>query len=116
MVKAHGRHNELLGGHGNDTIFAGPNGDVLWGDYKPSGQPASQHDRIAGGAGNDFIYASHGTNDIAAGSGNDYIKAHYGHGTIDCGGGRDVPLHRPQSAAPTASPRCETVSHRTLGY
>ncbi len=27
-------HNELLGGHGSDTIYAGPIGDVLWGDYK----------------------------------------------------------------------------------
>jgi Ca2+-binding RTX toxin-like protein len=116
VVKAHGRHNELLGGHGNDTISAGPNGDVLWADYKPSGQPASQHDRIAGGAGNDFIYAGHGTNDIAAGSGNDYIKAHYGRGTIDCGGGRDVLYISRKAQRHYRIARCETVSHRTLGY
>src|SRR3954452_5044553 len=34
MTGRHG-HNELLGGHGGDTIHAGPWGDVLWGDYKP---------------------------------------------------------------------------------
>ena len=33
------RHNELLGGHGNDAITGGDVGDVIWGDYKPSGQP-----------------------------------------------------------------------------
>src|SRR4051812_49486679 len=39
-------HNELLGGHGSDTVYAGPWGDVIWGDYKPSGQPTSQRDRL----------------------------------------------------------------------
>ncbi len=48
-VVARRGHNELLGGHGNDTIFAGPQGDVIWGDYKPSGQPSSQVDRLTGG-------------------------------------------------------------------
>ena len=38
MTSRHG-HNELLGGHGSDAIHAGPWGDVIWGDYKPSGQP-----------------------------------------------------------------------------
>src|SRR3569832_2611459 len=47
------RHNELLGGHGNDTILAGAAGDVLWGDYQPSGQPATQRDVKPGGPGKD---------------------------------------------------------------
>ena len=89
------RHNELLGGHGDDTIHAGPWGDVIWGDYKPSGQPTSQVDRIWGGDGRDFIYASHGWNVIARGGGPDLIKAHFGHGSIDCGGGAR-PVHQPQ--------------------
>src|SRR3954453_17769790 len=71
-------HNELLGGHGSDTIHAGPWGDALWGDYKPSGQPSGQRDVIFGGPGRDFIYASHGKNTIKAGGGNDWLKAHYG--------------------------------------
>ena len=33
-------HNKLLGGHGDDTIWAGPGGDVLWGDY--CGVPADR--------------------------------------------------------------------------
>ena len=89
MTNRHG-HNELLGGHGSDTIHAGPWGDVMWGDYKPSGQPTSQHDRIWGGAGRDHIYASHGRNAIRAGGGNDWIKAHFGGGLVNCGGGNDL--------------------------
>jgi Ca2+-binding RTX toxin-like protein len=109
-------HNELLGGHGNDTIHAGPRGDVLWGDYKPSGQPTAQVDRLNGGAGNDFIYASHGTNLIHAGGGDDYVKAHYGRGIIDCGGGNDVLYVSRRAQKGYRIRHCETVSHKTLGY
>jgi len=116
VMPAAPRHNELLGGHGSDTIHAGPAGDVLWGDYKPSGQPATQHDRLFGGAGRDFIYASHGYNLIQAGGGDDWIKAHYGRGIIDCGPGRDV-LYVSRRAQPGYTIRgCETISHKTLGY
>jgi len=109
-------HNELLGGHGNDQIYAGPAGDVLWGDYKPSGQPSSQVDLIVGGAGRDFIYASHGKNTITAGAGNDWLKAHFGRGSIDCGPGRDV-LYVSRKAQKHYKIRgCETISHKTLGY
>src|SRR6478735_338520 len=58
------RHNELLGGHGDDVIRGGRKGDVLWGDYKPGGQPTDQVDELYGGGGRDFIYASHGENRI----------------------------------------------------
>ena len=109
-------HNELLGGHGNDTIYAGPLGDVLWGDYKPSGQPSTQQDVLVGGAGPDFIYASHGTNTIQAGPGNDYVKAHYGSGTIDCGPGRDVLYISRRAQRRYRISGCEIISHKTLGY
>ncbi|HEX2015508.1 MAG TPA: hypothetical protein VGN69_02355 [Solirubrobacteraceae bacterium] len=82
------RHNELLGGHGNDTLYAGNVGDVLWGDYKPSGQPDSQVDHLYGGTGRDFIYTSHGTNFVYTGAGRDVVHAHFGRGEIHCGSGR----------------------------
>jgi Ca2+-binding RTX toxin-like protein len=82
-------HNELLGGHGNDTIFAGPEGDVLWADFKPGG-PKGQRDKITGGEGKDFIYGGPGRNVIKAGPGNDFIKSRYGRGVIDCGEGNDI--------------------------
>jgi len=117
MVMANERvHNELLGGHGNDAIHAGPNGDVLWGDYKPSGQPSSQRDVIVGGAGRDFIYASHGTNTIDAGAGNDWLKAHFGRGTINCGPGRDVLYVSRKAQRKFKITGCETISHKTLGF
>ncbi|MEA2179871.1 MAG: hypothetical protein QOG77_3168 [Solirubrobacteraceae bacterium] len=114
-VARHG-HNKLLGAHGNDTIYAGAHGDVIWGDYKPSGQPATQVDTLVGGPRKDFIYASHGQNTIAAGGGNDYVKAHFGRGAIDCGGGRDT-LYISRRAQKAYTVRgCERISHKSLGY
>jgi Ca2+-binding RTX toxin-like protein len=115
-VAARRGHNELLGGHGNDTIYAGPQGDVIWGDYKPSGQPSSQVDRIFGGGSRDFIYASHGTNIIRAGGGNDWVKAHFGRGIIDCGGGNDVLYVSRRAQKSYKITHCETISHKTLGH
>ena len=54
------KSDELLGGHDSDTIYGRDSADVLWGDYKPSGQGTAQVDHLYGGAGSDFIYASHG--------------------------------------------------------
>ncbi|QEC47996.1 calcium-binding protein [Baekduia soli] len=116
VVRPSGRHNELLGGHGSDQIFAGPNGDVIWGDYKASGQPATQSDLLVGGPGRDFIYASHGTNTIQAGGGDDWIKAHFGRGSIDCGPGNDVLFVSRRAQKHYTITGCERISHRTLGY
>jgi hypothetical protein len=79
-------HNWLLGGYGNDTIYAGEAGDVIWGDYHPEGQPESESDYLHGGAGNDWIYSSHGYNEIWTGAGEDHLALVYGHGTIYCNG------------------------------
>ena len=108
-------HNELLGGHGSDTIYAGPWGDVLWGDYKPSGQNSTQRDTLVGSSGNDFIYSSHGVNAIVGGGGNDWIKAHFGSGSIDCGGGRDKLFISRRAQRHFTIRGCETISHKTLG-
>lgn len=83
--------DELLGGHGHDSVEGGPGGDVIWGDFRPCCQPAGQRDQLNGGFGNDFIYASHGSNAIDSGPGNDVVHAHFGRGgVIDCGSGYDV--------------------------
>jgi RTX calcium-binding nonapeptide repeat (4 copies) len=114
MTSRHG-HNELLGGHGSDAIHAGPWGDVVWGDYKPSGQPESQHDQIWGGPGRDHIYASHGRNAIRAGGGNDWIKAHFGHGLVNCGAGNDLLYVSRRAQKHYKIRNCERISHKTLG-
>jgi hypothetical protein len=95
-------HNWLLGGYGNDTIYAGDAGDVIWGDYQPEGQQESEHDYIHGGAGEDWIYSSHGYSEIWTGAGNDHLALVYGHGVVFCDGSglktfvmRYLPQNRP---------------------
>jgi Ca2+-binding RTX toxin-like protein len=112
------RHNELLGGHGNDRIHAGPWGDVIWGDYKPSGQPSTQFDRLTGGPGRDFIYASHGYNVIRSGGGRDVIHAHFGRGRIDCGRGGTIlyTSRKNMRLGRYKLTRCKRISFKTLGY
>ena len=114
MTGRHG-HNELLGGHGSDAIHAGPWGDVIWGDYKPSGQPTVQHDQLWGGPGRDHIYASHGRNAIRAGGGNDWIKAHFGGGLVNCGAGNDLLYISRRAQRHYTIRNCERISHKTLG-
>jgi hypothetical protein len=79
-------HNWLLGGYGDNTIYGGDDGDVIWGDYHPEGQPESQRDYIHGGAGSDWIYSSHGYNEIWTGAGGDHLALVYGHGIVYCNG------------------------------
>jgi hypothetical protein len=110
------KSDELLGGHGDDVIDGGDAADVLWGDYKPGGQPTSQWDQLDGGAGNDFIYASHGRNLIDAGPGKDYVKAHYGRGAIDCGSGADALYISHRARKGYKIENCETISYKSLGY
>ena len=95
-------HNWLLGGYGDDTIYAGDAGDVIWGDYQPAGQPESQRDYIHGGPGADWIYSSHGYNEIWTGAGDDHLALVYGHGVVFCNGAglktfvmRYLPQNRP---------------------
>ncbi|HEX4116836.1 MAG TPA: hypothetical protein VHY18_13300 [Solirubrobacteraceae bacterium] len=99
LVPASIGHNELLGGGGNDTIHAGPAGDVIWGDSHAEGNGTGQVDRLYGGAGDDWIYASHGTNYIWTGAGTDHVLLVYGHGVVYCNGpGRKIFVMRKLSS------------------
>ena len=109
-------HNELLGAHGTDTIHAGPAGDVIWGDYKASGQPTRQIDHIYGGPGRDFIYASHGANYIWTGGGRDVVHAHFGHGEIHCDSS-DALIYLSRRSRPRYHLfGCRRISYKTVGY
>jgi len=109
-------HNELLGGHGNNVIHAGPHGDVIWGDYKPRGDPLTQVNHLYGGRGKDFIYAAHGSNYIWTGGGRDVVHAHFGRGAIHCQSPTvtvylsHLNRHRYRLFG------CRHISYRTLGY
>lgn len=110
------RHNELLGGHGNDTIHAGPWGDVIWGDFKPAGQPTTQVDRLFGGPGRDFIYAGHGWNTIWTGGGADVVHAHFGHGIIHCASSSTLVYLSHRSQPRYRLHGCMRISFRTTGH
>ena len=107
------RHDELLGGHGNNKLYGGGQADVLWGDYKPSGWPASQSDHIYGGKGDDFIYASHSFNHIEGGPGADTIHAHFGYGSVDCGDGEDLLYLSHRSRPKYKLTGCERISYKS---
>ena len=109
-------HNELLGGHGNDVITAGSAGDVIWGDYKPSGQPTTQVDVLQGGAGRDFIYAGHGRNVIDTGGGNDVVHAHFGYGSIACHSPRTIVFLSHRSRPGYQLSGCRHISYKTGGH
>jgi Ca2+-binding RTX toxin-like protein len=111
-----GVHNELLGGHGSDTINGANNGDVIWGDYNPSGQPTTQVDHLNGGTGMDFIYASHGINYISTGGGGDMVHAHYGSGQIRCGSAKDIVFISHKSKPHYKLIGCKHISFATVGF
>jgi Ca2+-binding RTX toxin-like protein len=116
LVGHPGVHNELLGGNGNDTIYAGNVGDVLWGDYQPGNQSTTQVDTMYGGAGNDFFYASHGTNTISTGAGTNIVHAHYGGGVISCGSTHDIVYLSRRSRPHYRLVGCRHISYTTVGY
>jgi hypothetical protein len=110
-----GVHDEMLGGNGSDTLYAGDLGDVLWGDYKPGSQPTTQVDTMIGGAGNDFFYASHGTNTISTGGGMNIVHAHYGQGKITCGSPSDIVYLSHKSKPHYKLVGCRHISFATTG-
>jgi len=89
-----GHADRLIGGPGNDNLFATAGHDVL--DGGPGRDDISAgvgRDRIDGGAGDDLIGPGRGRDVVRAGRGNDRIAVRDGsRDVVDCGPGYDVVL------------------------
>ncbi|HWD11713.1 MAG TPA: hypothetical protein VG366_07700 [Solirubrobacteraceae bacterium] len=112
-----GSHNYLLGGYGNDTIYGGSAGDVIWGDYHASGWPARQTVVIHAGNGKNFIYSNDTVNYVWTGTNPaTVVHAHEGSGVIHCENPHIV-VFTSHHALPHYSLRgCRHISFYSVGY
>jgi hypothetical protein len=117
LVGRAGVHNYLLGGYGDDTIDGGNVGDVIWGDYHPSGWPASQTAVIRAGDGPNFIYANDTVNYVWTGTNPDtVVHAHEDGGIIHCENPHQVVFTSHHARAHWTLDGCRHVSFYTVGY
>jgi hypothetical protein len=119
LVGINGVHNWLLGGYGNDVIIGGNRGDVIWGDYHPSGQPRRQSVTIRAGNGRNVIYANDTHNIVWTGT-NRYtvVHAHVSgiSGVIHCQSRYIVVYLSTVSERRFTLDGCRRISHYSVGY
>jgi hypothetical protein len=112
-----GVHNYLLGGYGNDTIDGGNAGDVIWGDYHPSGWPSHQTAVIHAGDGPNFIYANDTVNYVWTGTNpQTVVHAHEDGGIIHCENVHQVVFTSHHARSHWKLDGCRHVSYYTVGY
>ena len=86
ILIGNGEGNELSGGVGNDTVYAGDGWlDYLYGD--------AGNDVLFGEAGNDIIRGGEGDDQLRGGDGSDNLGGDEGADTIDGGGGTDTVVY-----------------------
>ena len=119
LVGQRGVHNWLLGGYGNDTIVGGNIGDVIWGDYHPSGVPRFQSVTIHAGNGRNVIYANDTQNDVWTGTNpRTVVHAHVSgiSGVIHCQSPGIVVFLGVVSERHFKLDGCRHISHFSVGY
>jgi hypothetical protein len=110
-------HNYLLGGYGNDTIDGGSAGDVIWGDYHPSGWPSFQTAVIHAGDGPNFIYANDTVNYVWTGTNPDtVVHAHEDSGVIHCENPNIVVFTSHRALPHYKLHGCRHISFYSVGY
>lgn len=119
LVGERGLHNWLLGGYGNDTIIGGNIGDVIWGDYHPSGAPKHQTATIQAGNGRNVIYANDTVNRVWTGTNpRTVVHAHASgiSGEIHCQSPGIVLFLSTTSERRFKLYGCHHISHYSVGY
>jgi hypothetical protein len=109
-------HNYLLGGYGDDTIYGGNAGDVIWGDYHPSGE-STQTAIIHAGNGKNFIYANDTFNYVWTGTNPaTVVHAHEDAGIIHCES-PSIVIYTSHRAKPHWKfEGCRHISFYSVGY
>jgi hypothetical protein len=112
-----GMHNYLLGGYGDDTIYGGSSGDVIWGDYHESGWPSHQTAIIHAGSGKNFIYSNDTVNYVWTGTNPaTVVHAHEGSGVIHCENPHIVVFTSHHALPHYKLQGCRHISFFSVGY
>jgi hypothetical protein len=118
LVGLNGVHNWLLGGYGNDTIVGGDSGDVIWGDYHPSGEKF-QISTIVAGNGRNVIYANDTRDYVWTGTNPRTVVHAHGPGTsgvIHCQSAGIVVYMSHPSRRNFKLDGCRHISYFSVGY
>jgi Ca2+-binding RTX toxin-like protein len=116
LVGVAGRHNYLLGGYGDDTIYGANAGDVIWGDYHPSGE-STQTAIIHAGDGQNFIYSNDTVNFVWTGTNPaTVVHAHEGSGVIHCENAGIVVFTSHHALPHYKLHGCRHISFYSVGY
>lgn len=117
LYGVNGKHNYLLGGYGDDTIYGGDSGDVIWGDYHPSGWPDHQTAVIHAGNGKNFIYSNDTVNYVWTGTNPaTVVHAHEGSGVIHCENPQIVVFTSHHAKPHYKLDGCKRISFYSVGY
>lgn len=92
--------NLLIGSDGDDTVFAGNQGDIVFGlqgDDEIFGGNAK--DELYGGSGDDYLFGNHGKDELFGGTGNDVLTGGKGSDVLTGGEGSDTFIFDAQSGS-----------------